>query len=188
MHKLIILWTKILCKQNLSSCKDSHQGPMEIETSILLVALIMANKDFYLCKKYSQASNKRCTVPPTHLVTSTHTYCTCCESISSLACIFSEYSKAFIMHSQNNTHKDFTHRLASETSIFRLVGPVCHSLICIGLPNQSYSQSLLTSYGACSTKMKTLERTGSKSLQIVNLLNSITFQTTAQHRLRIGPF
>ena len=64
----------------------------------------------------------------------------------------------------------------------------CHSLICIGLPNQSHSQSLLTSYGACSTKMKTLERTGSKSLQIVNLLNCITFQTAAQHRLRIGPF
>ena len=92
-----------------------------------------------------------------------------------------------IYYAFTNTHKDFTHRLASEMSIFRLVGPVCHSLICIGTVKPiSFPEP--ANYGACSTKMKTLERTGSKSPQIVNLLNCITFQTTAQHCLRIGPF
>ena len=53
---------------------------------------------------------------------------------------------------------------------------------------QSRSQRLLTSYGACSTKTKARERTGSKSLQIVDLLYCITFQITNQDSLRTGPF
>ena len=48
---------------------------------------------------------------------------------------------------------------------------------------QSRTQSLLTSYSACSTK-----RTGSKSPQIADLLYCVAFQRTNQDRLRIGPF
>ena len=53
---------------------------------------------------------------------------------------------------------------------------------------QSRTQSLLTSYRACSTKTNALERTGSNSPQIAVLLYCITFQITNQDHLRIGPF
>ena len=45
---------------------------------------------------------------------------------------------------------------------------------------QSRTPSLLTSYGACSTKTKGSGRTGSKSPQIADLLYCIAFQITKQ--------
>ena len=54
--------------------------------------------------------------------------------------------------------------------------------------HQSRTQSPLTSYGAFSTKTKALERTGSESPQIADLLYCITFQITNQDCLRTGPF